>query len=703
MASEPNQRAPEDKELSLYRGLLEPPKQFEDGFGWKTVAGIFFCGLVMMPGSIYLGLMTGGSFGAVSSWVTVILFSEVLRRALKSTSKQELIVLLHVSGVMLGGPIGGLVNRAFLVSSDPVRDAGMRGSFPKWFAPAPDSPAILERNLFHHDWMIPIGLILAMMVIGYVKRYSLGYFFFRITSDIEKLPFPMAPISAQGAMALAEESEPAPSPTAGGDQDPAAGVTAQSLAKAGKKKSGSKWQMFSLGATIGVVFGLLQVGVPAITGLVLDKPIFLIPQPWIETTPLTEGLLPATPTGITLDLGIVLVGMIIPFWAVVGGFVAIVVTVILNPILHSYGILHQWQPGMDTINTSFANGLDFYMSFGIGSGLGIAAISIFSTVRDVRVKMKELRDKRQVNERRERLWDTPKLGRGDFPLWIALLAYIVAGGVTIWLCWLLLPKSKTLLAFLFIFTFVYNPLISYVNARLMGINGQTVGIPLLKETTFLVSGVKGIEIWLAPIPIEDYGGMAQSFRINELTGVKFFSLVKADLVAIPVVFILSFVFWAFIWHSNAIPSDAFPYAQKFWELQAKQAALTYSSTFVAPGEDPAKKDIRDSQFFRALHPRIIASGVAFTVIGYAVLSALGAPVLLVYGLVRGLGSMPHVMLLEIVGALLGRYYFQKKFGTENFLRMGPTVLAGYFTGVCLISMATIAMQLIKQAVSGAPF
>jgi hypothetical protein len=88
---------------------------------------------------------------------------------------------------------------------------------------------------------------------------------------------------------------------------------------------------------------------------------------------------------------------------------------------------------------------------------------------------------------------------------------------------------------------------------------------------------------------------------------------------------------------------------------------------------------------------------------FAAFTLLGLPTLFIYGIIRGLGSLPHTMILEIVGALLGRFYYQRRFGPQNFLRMAPTILAGYFTGVGLISMATIAMQLIKSAVSAAPF
>src|ERR1019366_9543227 len=113
------------------------------------------------------------------------------------------------------------------------------------------------------------------------------------------------------------------------------------------------------------------------------------------------------------------------------------------------------------------------------------------------------------------------------------------------------------------------PLITSLNGRLLGIAGQTVDLPYVKETSFILSGAKGLEIWLAPVPVANYGNQIQDFRVNELVGVRFTSLLKADLVALPVLFFLSFLFYAFIWHSAPIPSQAFPYAQKNWELQSK--------------------------------------------------------------------------------------------------------------------------------------
>jgi hypothetical protein len=646
--------------------------------------------------------------------------------------------MLAASVLFPGGPLGPLVYRAYLVTGEMVRDAGMRDSFPAWWVPAPDSPALQTRNLLHPDWMVPIALVFVLMVLGTVRRYTLGYFFFRLTSDIERLPFPLAPITAQGAMALAETDPrqggdeaasggqaPGQGPGAeGGDRiaqmkalvrrllaigarrsarppEGARGLTPSGLLAPSGPREYSKWSLFSLGAAMGIAFGFLQVGVPALTSLIFEKPVFLLPQPFKEMTPLTERVLPAAATGLAIDLGIVGIGMVLPFWAVVGTFIAILATMLLNPVLHHYGLLARWQPGMDTVNTTFANSVDFWMSVGIGAGLGIALVSVWSMVRDLRAKLRDLKAKRRAGGKVEDLWAVSKPGRGDYPMWIALAAYGAAGLGVIGLCRALVPQFP--LAFLLIFIFVYNPFVSYVNARLLGLTGQQVDIPFVKETSFILSGAKGVGIWLAPIPIENYGAMAQSFRASELTGVNFRSLIKAELVALPVLFALSLAFWAFIWRSGPIPSDAFPAAQINWELQTKQDVLLLSSTHVPPGEDPSRRSIEDSEFMKAIHPKLIGGGLAFTVVLYALVEWLGLPTLLVYGIIRGMGQLPHYMLLEIVGALLGRYWLQKVYGKENFLRMAPTALAGYFTGVGLIAMATLALRLMMEAVSSAPF
>jgi hypothetical protein len=688
----------QDAELERYRTLLDVPSEFKDGFGWTTLVGIFFCGLIMMPGGIYLSLMTGTSIGAAAQWVTVILFMEIARRALKPLSRQNLVTLLHAAWVMMaanvlfpGGPMGELVFRAYLVSSEAARDAGLLGLFPTWFAPPHDSPAITERNLFHIDWLVPISVAFGLALLSLVKKYTLGYFFFRVTSDIERLPFPLAPISAQGAMALAESDESKDEPTAGSAKDEAGPLD----------KKGARWRIFSLGACLGIAFGLLQVGIPSVTSLFLAKPFYLIPQPFLDTTTATEGFLPATPTGISINIAVIILGFVLPFWSVVGTFIAVLLTILINPVLHHFGILQTWQPGMNTVNTTFANNIDFWLSFNIGAGFGIAAVSIYSLTRDLRKKIAESRAARTESGSRPDLWAPPRAGRGDYPIWIALALYALASCLIVALTMTLLGWRWNIFFFMVFFVFLYNPFISYVNARLLGIAGQNVNIPYIKELGFLASGAQGIDIWLAPVPVENFGYMAQNYRVNELTGVSFWSLAKADLVALPILFVLSMVFWGFIWKSDPVPSEIFPAAQVNWELHAKNSVLLYSSTMV--DENGNRLPFAETEFGRAFKPETVGVGFAVVTLLYTVLNALGLPVMLLYGIMRGLGDLPHNMILEIVGALASRFYFQKKYGETNFLRAAPTLMAGYLTGVGLIGMATIALRLINSAVSSAPF
>jgi hypothetical protein len=680
-------RAQSQDETEEYRKLVEPPAQFKDGFGWTTVLGIFFCGLVMMPGGIYLGLMTGAGIGSAASWVTVILFMEIARRAMKPLSKQNLVLLLHAATVMMasnllfpGGPFGQLVYRAYLVGSEAVRDSGMLGAFPSWFSPAPDSPAILQRSLWHVDFIAPIGIVAFMSVISLLQRYTLGYFFFRLTSDVERLPFPLAPVSALGATALSDIESA---------EDGAAAAA-----------SGMRRRVFSLGVVLGLAYGALMIGVPSVTALFLDKPFYLIPQPFADATTLTEGLLPATPLGVTLDLGVLLLGFVLPFWTVVGTFVAILITLLLNPTLHHFGVLHTWQPGMDTVNTAFSNNIDFWLSFSIGSGLGLAAVSLFNTVRDVRTRLRELG---RGNAEGRRLWQPPREGRGDYPIWIALAVYTATALLVVGLCLLLLPRTPGVVFFLFFFAFAYSPFISYVNARLLGISGQGVDIPFVREGAFLLSGARGLAIWLAPVPLENHGWQAQSYRVNELTGVRFWSLIKTELVVLPVLLALSLLFWSFIWKADAVPSALFPWAQVNWELQAKNSVLLYSATFVPPGAAGGMAQMADSQFMKAIHPGVIGSGFASGVGAFALSSWLGLPSMFFYGIFRGLGQLPHTMLLELAGALIARRWLHRRYGRHNFLQASPILLAGYLTGVGLLAMATIALRLIQSAVTTAPF
>jgi hypothetical protein len=107
--------------------------------------------------------------------------------------------------------------------------------------------------------------------------------------------------------------------------------------------------------------------------------------------------------------------------------------------------------------------------------------------------------------------------------------------------------------------------------------------------------------------------------------------------------------------------------------------------------------------FQALKPPVIAAGLAVGLGMFSILSFFGLPILFVFGYVRSLGQIPHLIVTEIIGALLARYYFWNKYGKQQW-RLYATVLAvGFSVGMGLMGMISVAFAMIQKAVESLTF
>ncbi len=660
----------QERELEKYRGLMSPPEVFADGFNWRTVIGAIFLGFIMMPGSMYLALVVGniGSIATASQWVTIILFAEIARRSLKDLKMQEIYILYFMAGLAVSSPFQGLLWNQFLVQSDYARAMGVAQEIPAWVAPPAEVIAELGRTFFAKAWIAPIAYVSMALVIAHVDHFGLGYVLYRIVNDVEELPFPMAAVGASGITALTNTHDP---------------------------QQSWRWRCFSIGGMLGMCYGLIYIAVPSITGAFLPKPLMLIPIPFIDFTPVMGEVLKAVPLNLTLDLGLLLTGMVIPFWAAIGGGIGLLAMIIANPILYRHGILSNWQPGMDVVDTVFVNNVDIYLSISLGLTVAITLIGLGQMLKPLLRILRARRGARSLatgnpasapppSTWRKLFINNPK--RGDFSIFIALGIY--ACTCTTWIgisTWLIdgFPWK-----FFILYATVFTPVISYSSAKLEGLAGQALSIPMIKEATYILSGYRGVQIWFTPVPMPDYGKATVTFRILELTGTKIKSKVKTQLVTIPIIIIASLIFSQLLWKMAPVPSDAYPFAQKMWDLMAKNMCLTYSSTMEG-----------GSLFFEALKPVWLGWGLGIGVGAYLLLSLLGLPTLLVYGLVRGLGQgTPAGLPLEVVGALLGRFYFRRRFG-DRWLRYTPVMLAGYACGMGLVAMVGMAFAILNKMMS----
>jgi uncharacterized oligopeptide transporter (OPT) family protein len=129
-----------------------------------------------------------------------------------------------------------------------------------------------------------------------------------------------------------------------------------------------------------------------------------------------------------------------------------------------------------------------------------------------------------------------------------------------------------------------------------------------------------------------------------------------------------------------------------WELAARNASIMYSSTLD-----------EYSIFEEAFKWEYVVLGAGFGTLLFGLLTPLGLPVFLVYGVVRGLGqSMPHVIIPQFIGALIGRYYFQKRLGLK-WRQYIPVVAAGFACGAGLITTVGVGINFLAKAVIPIPY
>lgn len=656
-----------DKELEEFRQVMQVPSTFEDGFNWSSLLGAIFIALLMVPGAIYMGLLAGiDSIGSASQWVTVILFIEVAKRAQKTLKKPEIFVLFFMAGAAMGMPFNGLLWNQFFVRSDAAIANGIADQLPAWFAPPASSESYAERTFFHLDWLPVIGMVIFGTFFGQLASMVLGYGLFRIASDVEKLPFPMAPIGAQGIMALAEDADE------------------KTIRNAEDKW---RWRVFSIGGALGLGFGTLYLLLPTLSGALTGTPIQIFQIPFSDFTPRTGEYLKAVATGMSWDLGNLIFGMVLPFFAMVGSVIGLVATTVMNPLLEAGGILKTWTVGDNTITTLYKNNIDFYFSFQIGIAMAVAIGGIWQVVQAFRNREKPA----TAGGASAPVRDLPA-NRGDIKTWFVILVYFVVTITYILVSGWLIDWHPGVMAVLFFLGFVYTPLISYVTARLEGMVGQVVEVPFIREATLIMSGYQGVAVWFLPIPIANYGQMCVFYKQCELTGTRFSSIWKTQVALFPIILISSIFFMNFIWSLNDVPSAVYPFAEEMWKLHAENACIMFTATL---GEF--------SIFEEAFNGLYILIGTMFGGLLFGVMSIVGAPVMLTYGVVRGLGqTTPHSVIPQFIGALLGRYYFQKRLGLK-WRQYIPVVSAGFACGMGLITTVGVGITFLSKAALPLPF
>ncbi len=669
-----------DAKFSIEAIQHEP---YESGFTWRTVLGALFISFVMLPGLIFMGLMIGQDLGTAAEWVTIILFVEIARRSFLTLRKQELYILkytasqlTHIAGGLSlgGGMFAWLVWNRYLRTSEAFHAFGIAHEVPDWVAPAGDAAYAPFTSSI---WWPAIGVTLLSMILSKLTQLSLGYLAFKATADMEKLPFPLAPIHAEGAIALAETSKEKP---------------ARSYRQA----------CFSLGVVLGAAFGAVYVAIPTLTGAFFARPITLLPIPFLDLTTQLETILPGGTFGVSLNLGLLFFGFVLPWRVCVGMFVTTIVFQLgLNPLLQRLGYLPSWSPGKDAIETHVATTLDVYLSAGIGTAFAVLVVGFWGIGRALlgrtggRTRTKD--GVRGANPDGTGAFDVSALwrrdvARGDPPVWLPVAVWLAASaGYVVFSNHLinggLPPEERFSVWWLAGFAFVWTPLNTYINARMSGIAGQQAGVPYVSEGAIFLSGYRGVNIWFAPLPLANYGNMADLLKETQLTRTRFTSLLKAELLIFPLMLIASFLFWSYLTGLGPIPSEKYPYVQKFWPQFAQLKALWASS--MQEGQ---------SLLFTAIKPGVIATFFAGALALFGGFAGLGVSAQYLYGGIGAMNGYPHLAIMIFIGACLGRFVLAPRYGQQQWMNYAPILAVGFAAGMGLVGMGAIAINFLWTSI-----
>src|SRR5215210_1870840 len=169
---------------------------FEEGFTLKTIIGVLFVAFIMLPGALYLGLVSGQNIGSASEWVTIVLFAEVARRSFMPLKRQEIYVLFYVASALTGlngaiglsgGPFGDMLWNGYLHTAPQStgtqimlhgRLTSISQAIPAWVVPPEGSMVWVNRTFFHRDWLLPIGLLVIGNILGRINWITGGYALF---------------------------------------------------------------------------------------------------------------------------------------------------------------------------------------------------------------------------------------------------------------------------------------------------------------------------------------------------------------------------------------------------------------------------------------------------------------------------------------------------------------------------------------------
>jgi hypothetical protein len=619
--------------------------ELKSGLTFTSIMAIIYAAVVIEPAVIYLNLVSsvGGEIGWwMPMFVTLLLVTELGALFRRPITRQEATLTYFLSSYVATNTLfSGLLFNEYLRDNPYTIQFGIADLIPYWAAPPPYTSAVLARTFIAQEWVVPILVLVLSYCATLLIDLSLTYIVIQAYIEVEKLPYPLAPMHAQSIITLSERNP-------------------------------EKMKIFTVFAVISFIYGSILYGLPVISG------ISLIPYPWIDFTRWIEMVLPGASFGIATDLTTIALGWLLPFNAIIWMFISssllfIVGNALALKLSHPLfeGWQKEWAPGMALTWIWQRSTLTVWASVAIGISLAAALLPTLRRSRFLARAFKSL----------SRLTDVAK-ERGYIPIKFLLLMYL--GGTTIGFLlshWLVPSFPPWILALLW-YTVPFIQAI--LSGRAIAEIGPSVSIPYLKEASILGSGYGGVDIWLAPIMVTSSAGiLAGDAKVCFMTGTSWSSYIKGYLIAIPVAAICGFIYWSLFWSMAPIPSVLYPWTVIQWPISAINFSLWATRSL------------------KVFKPEVIGATFMVMSLAYILCEVLHLPFNII-GFAAGFSTPIPLVTNYLIGGLLGRY-LSRRLGVEWWKNNVPVILAGLICGLGLVTALIVAFAVTTTALWSLPY
>jgi hypothetical protein len=633
---------------SVYATTSNEEITLKEGFTLRSLLAIIYTGLIIHPAVLWITLTANVPILEAAPYIVLLLFTEFALLWGHPLTKQESTIIFLTSFIAAGEAVAFTMPFYSLIYNAYFRRSPLTAAFgtlpyniPDWFAPPPESKALISRTFMDPSWVIPIGITIITLILLKASEISIALFCRELFVKGERLPFPMAEVTASAAITLSER-EP------------------------------HRMNIFSLCAAGAFIYAGILYGVPIISQAALGFSLQPIPIPWVDLNYLLERYMPGASFGFSTDLLTLTLGFMLPFNVAASMFIgSFAIYVVGNYFALQYGLWPGWLPGMNVSDCWTRSMLYIWASPNIGMTI---AVALLPTLRYAKLFARTFASIMKIGVEK-------KTGEISSRVYLSIFfACTIVGAI---LSHFLVPDFPIWIFFLL--SVVGSFIISIVASRVRGLTGLSFNIPYISEILFLSSGYTGVDIWFVPVimPTAVGGYLTQVFKVTELTGTKPASFVKAFVAATFVGVIANFIYTSIYWAIAEIPSAMYPATQIYWPTSVATRLLWVT---------------RSLDVFK---PDWIATGFIIGAMIFGVAEVFHLPISLV-GLAAGMVSPIPNMFSIFMGAILGKI-LRRYIGIEWWDKNRAVLIAGFGCGEGIMVGIATGVAIAARAMWALPY